>query len=183
MHPRLGALPAAVDRKGIMHMRKERPLHPGVTLKERFLDPLGITPADLASHIGVSVRRVHSLLRGRSGISTEMAIRLGLFFQVPPGWWLDLQAQYDTQGAPLVEKLRGQVRPWKNLEHVLVGPKGVRILQPSPKRKTGPILVPVPDELMQRLRAQAALGKPHPPRQVRMVTYENGAVALVGSDE
>ena len=79
-----------------MHMTKVRPPHPGVTLKEPFLDPLGITPADLASHIGVSLSRVHSLLRGRSGISSEMAIRLGLFFRVPPAWWLDLQAEYDT---------------------------------------------------------------------------------------
>lgn len=66
---------------------------------------------------------------------------------------------------------------------MLVGPKGVRILQPSPKRTTGPLIVQVPEELEERLRAQAALGKPHPPRQVRMVTYENGAVALVASDE
>lgn len=164
-------------------MKKERPPHPGVTLKERFLDPLGITPADLASHIGVSLRRVHSLLRGRSGISSEMAIRLGLFFRVPPAWWLDLQAEYDTEGSPLTEELREQVRPWENLEHVLVGPKGVRILQPSPKSKTGPLIMQVPEELEKRLRAQAALGKPRPPRQVRMVAYENGAVALVGSEE
>jgi addiction module HigA family antidote len=166
-----------------MHMEKERPPHPGVILKERFLEPLGITPADLASHIAVSIRRVQSLLRGRSGISTEMAIRLGLFFRVPPAWWLDLQSQYETEGVPLMDKLREQVQPWGGLEHVLVGPRGVRILQPSPKPEAGPILVPISRELMERLRAQAALGKPHPPRQVRMVTYENGAVALVGSDE
>ena len=166
-----------------MHVKKERPPHPGVTLKGRFLDPLGISPAELASHIGVSIRRVHSLLRGRSGITTEMAIRLGLFFRVPPAWWLDLQAQYETLGAPLVNELREQVRPWEGLEHVLVGPKGVRILQPSPRRRTGPLIIQVPEELEERLRAQAALGKPHPPRKVRMVTYENGSVALVGSDE
>ena len=164
-------------------MKKERPPHPGAILKEKFLDPLGITPADLSSHIAVNIRRIHSLLQGQTGISTEMAIRLGLFFKVPAAWWLDLQAQHDTEGAALVGELRQLVQPWEGLEHVLVGPRGVRILQPSTKRETGALIIQVPEELEKRLRAQAALGKPHPPRHVRMVTYENGAVALIGSDE
>ena len=92
--------------------------------------------------------------------------------------------QFDAMRLPAhCQELREQVRPWENLEHVLVGPKGVRILQPSPKREPGPLIIQVPEELEKRLRAQAALGKPHPPRQVRTVTYENGSVALVGSDE
>jgi addiction module HigA family antidote len=166
-----------------MGVRGERPPHPGLILKERFLDPLGISPVDLAAHIGVSPRQVRAIVRGRRGISTETAVRLGLFFGVPPAWWLDMQSRYDTEGAPLVEELREQAHPYEDMENVLVCPTGVRFSLPPPKRQPGPILMSVPEELEKRLRAQAALGKSHPPRKVRMVTYENGAVALVGSDD
>ena len=164
-------------------MRKERPPHPGQILKERYLDPLDISPADLASHLGVSASRVNAIVRRTRGISTDTAIRLGLFFGVPPAWWLDMQARYETEGSPLVEKLRERVAPYKGLDNVLVGPTGVKILPAPAEYQPGPVMLVVPEELEERLRAQAALDEPRPPRKVRTVTYENGTVALVGSDD
>jgi len=152
-------------------------------LKEQFLEPLGITPARLAGSIGVSARRVTEILRGRRGITTDTAIRLGLFFDVPPAWFLEMQARYDTECAPRVEELRGCVTPYEGLAEVLVTPRGVRILAPPKEPEPQVMLVRFPEELVQRLEAQAALEPPRPPRHVRTVTYENGAVALVGSDE
>lgn len=71
--------------------------HPGVLLKERFLDPLGITPRQLARDVGVSARRIADLVAGRKGLSVDMAFRLALYFDVPARWWLELQARPDTR--------------------------------------------------------------------------------------
>lgn len=161
-------------------MQTERPPHPGKILKERFLDPLGITPYRLAKSIGVRTRRVSELVCGHRGVTADTAIRLGLFFGVPPAWWLDMQARYDTEGVPLVEQLRERVRPYDGLNEVLVSPGGVRHLRKSNETSSGTVLVSVPDELLNRLRAQVALDTWRAPREVHVVTYANGATALVG---
>lgn len=164
-------------------MQGERPPHPGSILKERFLDPLGVAPATLAASLGISARRVREILRGRRGISTDTAIRLGLYFDVPPAWWLDMQARYDTEGAPLIDTLRRRVRPYEDLDRVLVSPAGVRHMQPPSGQEPRTTMVRVPADLLERLRAQAALDEPRRPRHVRTVTYASGATALVGSDD
>lgn len=160
-----------------------RPPHPGKILKERFLDPLGLTPAHLARSIGVPTRRISELLRGKRNITPDTAIRLGLFFDVPPAWWLEMQARHDTEGVPLIEELRGQVARFEGLLDVLVTPGGVQRREKVVEAGPGVLLVKVSDELVDRLRAQAALDPPRAPRRVRTITYADGTTALVGSDE
>ena len=77
-------------------MSIERVRHPGELLKARFLDPLGITPRQLAHAIGVPARRVADLAACRRALSADMALRLGLFFDVPARWWLEMQAKFDS---------------------------------------------------------------------------------------
>jgi antitoxin HigA-1 len=158
------------------------PCHPGKILKERFLDPLGITPYRLAKDIGVPTRRVSELVKGHRRLSVDTAIRLGLFFDVPPAWWLAMQARFDTESAPLIDKLRESVTKYAGLGSVLVTPHGVHRLEPSHASKPGVILVQVPDDLMRRLKAQVALESPRASRQALTVTYPDGSTALVGRD-
>ena len=76
-------------------MKMHTPPHPGEVLKELCLEPLGITVTDAAKALGVSRKTLSSLLNGRSGISPEMAIRLGKAFGTSPESWLNQQMQYD----------------------------------------------------------------------------------------
>ena len=163
-------------------MTIERPAHPGTILKERFLDPLGITPYRLAKFIGVGVRRVSELVKGNRRLTPDTAIRLGLFFGVPAIWWLEMQSRYDTEGVALVDELRGRVLPYEGLDNVLVTPNGVKFREQPGDTSQSPELVEVPDELIARLRAQVAHSPRPMRRQTRTVTYTNGATALVGSD-
>ncbi len=76
-------------------MRMHNPPHPGEILRELCLEPLGISVTDAAEALGVSRKTLSSILNGRSGISPEMAIRLGKAFDTSSESWLNQQIQYD----------------------------------------------------------------------------------------
>ena len=76
-------------------MRMHNPPHPGEVLRELCLDPLGLSVTDAASALGVTRKTLSAILNGRSGISPEMAIRLGKAFDTSPESWLNQQVQYD----------------------------------------------------------------------------------------
>ncbi|MCP5487239.1 MAG: HigA family addiction module antidote protein [Verrucomicrobia bacterium] len=80
-------------------MRMHNPPHPGEVLRDLCLEPLGISVTDAAKALGVSRKTLSAILNGRSGISPEMAIRLGKAFDTTPESWLNQQMQYDLWGA------------------------------------------------------------------------------------
>jgi addiction module HigA family antidote len=71
------------------------PPHPGEVLRELCLEPLGLSVTDTAKALGVARKTLSAILNGRSGISPEMAIRLGKAFDTSPESWLTQQIQYD----------------------------------------------------------------------------------------
>jgi addiction module HigA family antidote len=71
------------------------PPHPGEVIKELCLQPLGLTVTDAAKGLGISRKTLSALLKGRFGISPEMAIRLSKAFGGSAESWLIQQAQYD----------------------------------------------------------------------------------------
>ncbi|MFT7651939.1 MAG: addiction module HigA family antidote [Candidatus Azotimanducaceae bacterium] len=71
------------------------PPHPGEILKEFCLEPLELTVTKTAQALGVSRKTLSAILNGRSGISPEMAIRLGKAFNTSAESWLNQQLQYD----------------------------------------------------------------------------------------
>ena len=58
-------------------MRMHNPPHPGEVLRDLCLEPLGISVTAAAKALGVARKTLSSILNGHSGISPEMAIRLG----------------------------------------------------------------------------------------------------------
>ena len=76
-------------------MRMHNPPHPGEILRELCLNPLGLSVTEAARALGVARKTLSSILNGRSGISPEMAIRLGKAFNTSPESWLNQQVQYD----------------------------------------------------------------------------------------
>lgn len=71
------------------------PTHPGEILAEEFLKPLDLTQVALADHIGVPVQRVNEVVRGKRGITAETAWLLAGAFGTTPGFWINLQTNYD----------------------------------------------------------------------------------------
>ena len=71
------------------------PTHPGIMLREEFLDPLGITQRELADAIRVPYQRVNEIVNERRGMTPSTALRLAKFFGNSPGFWMNLQLRYD----------------------------------------------------------------------------------------
>ena len=95
-----------------------KPPHPGEILKELYLTPLNLTVTETAAGLGVTRKALSQLLNEKTGISTEMAIRLSRAFKTTPESWLTLQHQYDLWQAKRKIKLsrisifaRSEARP------------------------------------------------------------------------
>lgn len=82
-------------------MKKIRNIHPGEVLKEEFLIPLEISQYRLAKAIEVPPMRISEICAGKRAITADTALRLARAFGVTPGFWLGLQADYDTEEALL----------------------------------------------------------------------------------
>ena len=88
------------------------PIHPGETLREDFLRPLGLTVNRLAIELRVPVTRVNDIVRGRRAITADTALRLARYFGTTPQFWMNLQANYaleevqDARGSEIVDRIR-----------------------------------------------------------------------------
>ncbi|PHS26258.1 MAG: addiction module antidote protein, HigA family [Robiginitomaculum sp.] len=71
--------------------------HPGVMLKQDFLDDLGIKPGAFAKAIGVDRAAIKKIIDGKRAISADMALRFSLFFNMSNGFWLNLQKDYELR--------------------------------------------------------------------------------------
>jgi antitoxin HigA-1 len=71
------------------------PTHPGVILKEEYLDPLGISQAAFAQHVGLPAQRINELIRGKRGVTPETAWLLAQALNTTPEFWTNLQTAHD----------------------------------------------------------------------------------------
>jgi addiction module HigA family antidote len=78
---------------------KLRNIHPGEVLREEFLIPLGVTQYRLAKELSVTEARISAICSGNRSITADTALRLAAFFGTSSGFWLGLQADYDTEEA------------------------------------------------------------------------------------
>jgi addiction module HigA family antidote len=94
--------------------RKLKPVSPGEMLAEEFLKPLGMSNYRLAKEIGVPAQRIGEIVAGKRAITADTDLRLCRFFGLSDGWWLRLQADFDTEvGKASLAKALAKIRPWK----------------------------------------------------------------------
>jgi len=98
----------------VMKMTAEKlhPVHPGEVLLEEFLKPMGLSQNQLALDLHVPAGRISEIVSGKRGISADTALRLSLYFDTTPHFWMGLQAEYDLDLAreTLGKRLRREVR-------------------------------------------------------------------------
>ena len=71
------------------------PTHPGAILREDVLPALKLTVTEAAKRLRVTRQQLHRILAEDSGISPEMALRLGKFCGNGPHLWIRMQEAYD----------------------------------------------------------------------------------------
>jgi antitoxin HigA-1 len=87
--------------------------HPGDTIREDFLKPLGMSVNKLALELRVPATRMTEIVHGRRGITADTALRLGRYFNTTPKFWLNLQASHDLAvvSDARFEEIKRTVRP------------------------------------------------------------------------
>ncbi len=55
-----------------------KPPHPGETLKDEYLGPLGMSVNALAKELGIGAARLNKIVLGRRGVSADTALRLAI---------------------------------------------------------------------------------------------------------
>ncbi len=84
-------------------------IHPGEILLEEFMKPMGITARRLAADIDVPPSRISEIVHGTRPITADTALRLGLFFEMEPRYWTNLQSEYDMRMA--TRELKDKIAP------------------------------------------------------------------------
>lgn len=69
--------------------------HPGQILLQEFLEPMGLTQAELARALAIPLNRVNELVREKRGITPATALLLAGYFKNSPEFWMNLQTAYD----------------------------------------------------------------------------------------
>ncbi len=86
-------------------MTMNSPPHPGHSIRENCLVPLGLNVTAAAKILGVAHNTLSRILNGRAAISPEMAIRLEKAGWPNAEFWLRRQTTYD-----LVQARKGENR-------------------------------------------------------------------------
>jgi addiction module HigA family antidote len=73
------------------------PITPGEILVHEFMEPLGLDEAQLARELDLPAGRISDILRGRAGVTADVALRLERYFGASAQFWLNLQSRYDLK--------------------------------------------------------------------------------------
>ena len=78
-------------------MRDLPPIHPSEILREDFMSPFKMSPAELAQAIHVPFQQLDDFLNAKQSLNAELALRLARYFSTDAQSWLNLQNHYDLE--------------------------------------------------------------------------------------
>lgn len=76
-------------------MTMHNPPHPGEFITATYMEPFDLSCRYLASKLDVAASTLNRILKGQSGVSPEMALRLSKALGRTPESWLAMQYAYD----------------------------------------------------------------------------------------
>lgn len=71
------------------------PTHPGVLLREEFLEPKGESQSEFARRLGIPLQRVNEIVKGKRGVTADTAWKFALALGTTPQFWMNLQSNRD----------------------------------------------------------------------------------------
>ena len=92
--------------------------HPGIFLKEEFMEPLEVSAYRISKDTNISNMAISEIVRGKRSITPRVGIRLSKFFGVSEGYFSRLQLQYDID---LIKEKEGKevkkIHPFNPTKH------------------------------------------------------------------
>lgn len=82
-----------------MEYKPGLPTTPGEMLEEEFLKPMKLTQRRLAEHLGCDIKVINRIVKGRTSVTADMALRLAYAFGTSPEIWLNAQRAVDIYEA------------------------------------------------------------------------------------
>lgn len=79
-------------------MRMKNPVHPGRIVAGE-VEFLGLSVAEAANGLGITRQQLYRIIRGESGISPDVALRLEQAIGSTADHWLRMQSSYDLAQA------------------------------------------------------------------------------------
>ena len=95
--------------EGLMLPKKRIPIHPGVILRDEFLEDLGVSQVAFAEHLGIPFQHVNEIILGKRGVTSETAWLLAGALGTTPEFWLNIQVARDlvaSRPAKLVRRIK-----------------------------------------------------------------------------
>ena len=74
--------------------RKTIAVHPGQVLQD-LLTEVGLSQSALARHLGLDQAKINLICNGKSGITADIAHRLGKAFKTGPAFWMNLEKNWE----------------------------------------------------------------------------------------
>ena len=85
--------------------RQYNPPHPGEFIKKTYIEPLNISLRKAAQDLDVAASTFSRLIKCRSDISPEMALKLSKAFGRSPESWMQMQTNYELWKARQIVNL------------------------------------------------------------------------------
>lgn len=86
-------------------MLMHNPPHPGLLVKRMLISGAGLSVTSAAKALNIGRVTLSKLLNQRSGISSEMAVRLSIALNTSSEMWTNMQSMYDLWNAEKKRKL------------------------------------------------------------------------------
>ncbi len=94
--------------------QEQRDESPGDVIQRYIINGLGIGVRQLAHALHVPPNRLYQIIQNKRDISVDTAIRLGLYLDMDPEFWLDIQTRYKMKAhEDSIPKLRQEVTSFK----------------------------------------------------------------------
>ena len=71
------------------------PPAPGEVLREKLIESMRLSQAEVARALGISCPRLNMILKGRCQISAEIALRIERVFDISPQYWLRIRNEFE----------------------------------------------------------------------------------------
>lgn len=88
-------------------MNMHNPPHPGEFISDVYMEPFGYSCRFVAKQLDVSPSTLSRVLKGKSSVTPEMALRLSKALGRSPESWLSMQDNYDLWQAKQNVNLAG----------------------------------------------------------------------------